>query len=234
MYRVAVCDDEHIFCESEKEVCGVVLERMGVPFLVDAYQSGEDFLRRFFENPQLYDLVLLDIIMDSLNGMEIAGKIREENKDITIIFITSSTDYTLQGYDVRALHYLVKPVDSSMLERLIREDYRERFEKMFVVLDTASGALKVDCKDIVYVEISGRKLAVNMRDKVVYHMGRMNDMLALLPGDVFVRCHQSFAVNINHIRELRKNSAVMQDQRMVPVSRMHVKELQRMFLRTFQ
>ena len=126
MYRVALCEDD-AHCSVELEtVCRAIFDKLMIEYELDVFDSSEAFLHAFSEEHRRFDLMLLDIVMAQPNGMELAQRIRREGAEGAIVFVTSNRDYALQGYDVGALHYLMKPVDQAVLERVISADYQER------------------------------------------------------------------------------------------------------------
>lgn len=229
MYQVALCDDEQIFIETQKKICCEALEQLELEYQITVFDSSEDFLHTFWEKGKRYELILLDIIMDGVNGMELARKIRETDSKATIIFITSSYDYALEGYDVQALHYLVKPVEREALKKLIISDCHARFQTPFFILDSGNGKRKVALRDIICMEIVRRQVEVTLVEGRAYYSGKLSDLLAQLPKERFVRCHQAFALNVQNIRELTRQDAITINGKKIPVSRTYVKEVKKAF-----
>lgn len=231
MYQVALCEDEEVFLESQKKICVGILEKNGINYHIDIFDGSESFLSSFLHTQKRYDLILLDIMMNGLNGMELAKKIREHDKEAAIIFITSSDDYARQGYDVNALHYLMKPLDGDVLERLILSDYKNKYHNRFLVFKSGTQSLRVSIKDIIRLETAGRRVAVTLFDETVYYPGKLTELLEELPKNQFVRCHQSFAVNMRNTKELTRNSAIAVNGLETPVGRVFTKDLQQAFLK---
>lgn len=231
MYKVALCEDETVFSEAQKKICHSIFTRLNIEYHISVFQNSNDFLRAFMNQGKRYDLLLLDILMDGTDGMTLARRIRETDKEITIIFITSSPDYALQGYDVNALHYLMKPVDSEKLERLINADFHSRFSNNFFLFETRDGKQRVAVKDIICLETAGRRVAVTTREGLLYVSGKLIDLLNELPKEQFTRCHQAYAVNIRNIRELTKQDAIAVNGKAIPVSRTFMKNVQKAFVR---
>lgn len=233
IYRVAICEDELLFSREEQKLCRDILERLNVKYSISVFSSGEKLLNAVSEGHEKYDLILMDILMDGIDGMTVAKRIRRDDSEVTIIFITSSRDYALEGYDVNALNYLIKPVDSVVLERLIRSDYNKRFCKEAILLDLfqTKGKVLVGVDEIVYLENSNRRVFVTLTTGMAYYNGKLSDLLEILPKDRFVRCHQAFAVNVQKIRELKKREIVAVGKIIIPVSRTFAKEVWWAFIR---
>ena len=229
MYKVALCEDEQIFSNAQQQICRVILDKLNIEYQISLFASGEDFLTDCSGGQKQYDLILLDIMMDGIDGMALARKIRETDKNAVIIFVTSSPEYALQGYDVNALHYLVKPLDGSVLERLITSDYQKRFQAETLVVRSGTKNLKVLIKDIICLETVGRKVEITSLNGVMTVAGKLSDFLE--SHNRLIRCHKGFAVNIANIRELRQTEMIAVNEKKIPVSRTYVKDVRRMFFR---
>jgi DNA-binding LytR/AlgR family response regulator len=234
MYRVALCEDEKVFSEAQKKICREILDKLNIEYQITAFDSSADFLASFAGGQKRYDLILLDIVMDEPNGVELARLIREYDKEAVIIFITSSSEYALQGYDVNALHYLMKPVDADLLERLITSAYNDKFQCHYFIYKSGAQNLRIPIRDIIALETTGRKVTITLTDKTLTYSGKLTELLDELPSDRFVRCHQAFAVNIANIRELTRTDAVAVNEIAIPVSRAFMKDVQKAFLRQMQ
>ena len=231
MYRIALCEDETIFSNAEEDICRDILERLQIEYHISTFDNSIDLLNALSRKEGQYDLLLLDIVMEGMDGMTLARRIREIDDEVRIIFITSSINYTLQGYDVNALHYLMKPVDKAKLAQLIDADYKSRFLTQYVVLDSKAGKERIALKRIVCLETVGRRVEVTLTDGTVYYSGRLTVLLDELPKDKFVRCHQSFAINMANIRELTPQDAIGVNGKQIPVSRSFSKNVQKAFAR---
>jgi len=230
MYHIAICEDEKVFSQTHEKICTDILKRNSITNKIDLFASGEDFLAVFASGEKHYDLILLDIVMGGMNGMELAAEIRKRDEKAAIVFITSSREYALDGYNVNALHYLLKPVDSVVLEHLILSDYKNKFQSEFLCFKSGVQNLRLPVNDIIRAETVGRRVEITLTDSVVTYPGKLTKLLEELPKDQFVRCHQAFAVNIQKTRELTRQSALSVNGVETPVSRTFTKEVQKAFL----
>ena len=234
MYQVALCEDEKIFSETQEKICREILDRLNIEHRVTVFEGSGDFLAAFSNGRERYDLILLDIIMDEMSGMELARTIRESDKETVIIFITASRDHVFEGYDVGALHYLMKPVNAAVLERLIETAYKDRYRDNFLVFKSGAQNHRIPLKDIMALETSGRKVEITLRDRTLHYSGKLTELLRELPKDCFIRCHQAFAVNIRNIRELSRSNAIAENGKVIPISRAYLKDVQTAFLMNMQ
>ena len=228
LYTVAICEDEIVFRNEQEKICRKILEKLNIEYHIAMFETSTDFYAAF-QIGKRYDLILLDIIMDETNGVDLARKIREDDGDAAIIFITSNPDFALQGYDVNALHYLMKPLDSNILERLIALDYQRRFQNHFLVFKSGTQAFRIPIKDIICLETVGRRVEITLLDRTAEYSGKLSELLE--GREQFVRTHKAFAVNIANIKELTRTDAAAVNGKMIPVSRMYSKDVQKAFLR---
>jgi DNA-binding LytR/AlgR family response regulator len=228
LYTVAICEDEAVFRDEQERICRSIFEKLNLEYHISVFSSSIDFWDAFLTGKR-YDLILLDILMGETNGMELAQKIRDHDGDVAIVFITSNPGYALQGYDVNALHYLMKPLDSDVLERLIKADYRHRFQRHFLVFKSGAQTQRLPIRDIIYLETVGRRVAITMPDRTVEYSGKLSDLLE--GKEQFIRCHKAFAINPCNIQELTRTDAIAANGKMIPVSRTYLKDVQKALLR---
>ena len=107
MLNIAICDDEEFFRNWIKEMLLQYMQEKGVIYEIATFQSGKELLDLGIELNQ-YQVIFLDINMDYINGLTTAKKIREQNKEVFIVFITAFVDYSMEGYKVDAIRYLLK------------------------------------------------------------------------------------------------------------------------------
>lgn len=173
---------------------------------VDLYDSGEALLA----TAERYDIYFLDIQMPGISGTEAAQRIRvreatETHGESIIIFITSHTDYWENAFDVRAFHYLVKPVDTGKFETVLGRAVTDCIEKRarakkHIILKSKDSVHTVLLGDILYVESQNKKLLINTVSGAIEHYGRMQDLENTL-GNSFFRCHRCYMVNMEHIEK---------------------------------
>jgi DNA-binding LytR/AlgR family response regulator len=219
MFRIALCEDEKVYAETQERLCREILGRIDASFEITAFCSAEDFLAAFSKSGERYHLILLDIIMGGMSGMELAQRIRESDKETDIIFLTSNPDFMSKGYDVKALHYLLKPVDAEQLGRLIKQVYEEKYQPQFFMLKTGTQRRAVRIYDIVMLETVNRKVEITLTDGTLYTSGKLSELLDELPPGHLIRCHSGYAVNMRHIQEFDRSEVVTKDGKRVPISR---------------
>ncbi|MCC0650400.1 response regulator, partial [Clostridioides sp. ZZV15-6598] len=149
MVRIAICEDEKETQCLIEEYLDNILKTMNIEYEVQKYSSGEDLLEGSLKD---IDILLLDILMEQMNGMDTARKIREVDNKMEIIFITSLIDYVQEGYEVRAYRYLLKPIELEELKKHILACIKdiETNKSNYVVIKNKSNTYKIYLNEIKY------------------------------------------------------------------------------------
>lgn len=203
--RIAVCEDS---TEEQKKLLSI-LEQSEIPTETATFANGEDFLKDYRQGK--YDLLLMDIYMGGITGIEVVTEIRKTDETLIVAFITTSTDHTLAGYRLNVVKYIEKPVkEKSVLELLTFAQLKKE--------NTPRLHLKKDGKDlsqpferILYVEQREHTLYLYLTGGDVLQVnGKLNNIEPQfagqegLPPQPFFRCHKSYLVNLSHVAELDK------------------------------
>lgn len=231
--KIAICDDEEAQCmllSNYLEEWGK--DRENLPE-ISCFSSGESFL--FAWEDENFDLLILDIEMGALSGMELAGKIRKENEEIAILFVTGYEQYMAQGYDVAALHYLLKPVRKKKLFEILDGISQKKKPQEKLIFPTTEGHFLLPADKIWYVEAMGHDCLLctaEEKRQIRMSMGAVLKLLGDLKG--FVQCHRSYLVNLQHISAIARAEIILDDGTRLPVSRRAHKEVNEAFIQTYQ
>lgn len=216
--KIAICDDEQKQIEYMKSTVAMWAERNRHLVEISTFSSAEAFLFEYSENKS-YDILLLDVEMGKMNGVELAREIRRENHSIQLIFVTGYYEYFSDGFDVSALHYLIKPATNDklypVLDRAVASlQYRERS----VLIDTGDCKLKIPLTDIIYVE-SERVYLIIHTSSGEYRTRLSLTKFAESLDDTFYKVHRSYIVSLKYIRKITRTEIVMDGGSTVPMSR---------------
>ena len=204
LYRIAVVDD----LPEERETLRGFLQRYGaerkLALSADEYADGESFLAGYENN---YDIVLMDIEMQGIDGMETARRLRERDEKVCLLFVTHMANYAVQGYGVRALDFLVKPVGyenfSMKMDRAVVAADRAR--KKEIIVSTAEGDRRLPIDELYYVEVMNHTLIYHTKGGALSVRGPIRDCETLLAPYDFARCNKSYLVNMSYVTEIRRN-----------------------------
>ncbi len=175
------------------------------------YANGMDLLDDFRGQ---YDILLMDIGMKGLSGMETAKQIRSLDENVVIVFITKLEQYAIEGYSVDAFDFILKPITyynfSVKLGRALKRAESRSPGRVWLAIK--SGARCLETRDIYFVEIDGHTLRYHTRQEVLEIRGTMKQAESGLAEFHFVKCNQWCLVNLQHIKELRENTIRILDK----------------------
>ncbi len=193
--RIAVCEDE----QKEREALRVILEETGVPVSCSFYPRGEELLEAFY--PGCFDLILMDIYMDGMNGVETVERIRAADPRVCIAFLTSSPDFTMEGYRNRVERYLLKPAKKEDVAEAVHLACQTRRNRPSVSLTVQGRERLIPCEAISYAEQNAHSLVLHLAggDSVKAVM-KLSTLAGQLPSPPFYQFHKSFLVNLSHVR----------------------------------
>ena len=220
---IAVCDDDI----NQVNALKAILREWNSLVTIDEYSSAEQFLFCYPDHP--CDLLLLDIEMGDMNGMELAHKLRENGDFLPIVFITGYSEFMQDGYDVEALHYLMKPVDRNKLLAVL-DRCSQRSTANRAVFPAEDGSVCIDIFNIVYLEAFGKKTQITLKDgsKEMCACG-LSAAAEKLNSD-FISCHRSYLVNIRYIRNISRKEIVLDSGEAIPLSRRLYDSVNRAFI----
>ena len=221
--RVAIAEDQ----EDELAELAEYFNRTGKEesWELEEYHSGEELLAHFSRGK--YDLILLDIQMKEMDGLQTAQEIRKTDPLVMLIFVTNLVHYAVQGYSVHAYDFWVKPVTFEMFSGKIKAALsvlNHRKNRTYSFRTVSDGYVQLGREDIRYVEIVARKLFLHTREKAYQCNLSMQEMESQLEGDFFFRCHAAVLINLSAVREVGK-SEVKIDETYLPVSKHRRREL---------
>lgn len=230
MLTIALCDDEPFWRE---KIAAYLATRDDFACALSSYGSGEALITACQQEALHFDALFLDMEMPGLSGLETARALREMGSETVIVFVTGYSEYAIEGYEVAAFAYLLKPnldeklprVVSALVEKLARQQTN-------IVVKTNQGALTLDPQTILFCEKSGHYIAVHTEQTVYKTRMSMAAIENLLPSEQFVRCHSSFVVNLAQVRNLTEKKVILQRSGLeVPIGRSFKDDLRKAWTR---
>ena len=214
-YKFAICDDEPFQSKYLKTLVSAWGTEQGYDTSIKTFQSAEALL---FSGCDDYDILLLDIEMGGMNGVELAKKVRENNETSVIIFVTGYSEYIAEGYDVQALNFLVKPIDRMKLFSVLDKAARllSKNERS-ISLEQKGEVYLVPLREIRFIEVSGNYVSVHAKTTLTVKktLAELEKQL----DDRFVRTGRSFIVNLTYVRRITKTDVFLSTDESVPLSR---------------
>ncbi len=200
---------------------------------ISSFSTGEQLLFHLSDNPNQADIIYLDILMGSLNGMDTAKKLRENKCKSEIVFLTTSEDYVYDAFDISPVHYLLKTATSpeKFEEVFLRavELVRKKETDMFIC-EVANTQKVIPIKDISFFEIWKRVITVHYNGKeTVEFYSTMEELEKQLMDKGFVRIHRSFIVNLHYISKFQQNSLYLKTGENIPIGVTYMKRVRQSF-----
>lgn len=227
MLKIAVCDDEPAYVKQISDK----IKRFIPDSEIECFLSGEDLL----VCEALFDIYFLDIQMENMNGIEAAKKLREQDEESIIVFLTGAKEYVFDAFDVAALQYLIKPVDDEKLQetlvrakREIRKKQNRKDRQIFIKTRHKNMALNVS--DILYFENERRKIAVHTLKGEISFYGVMADMEREAGAD-FCRCHRGYLVNLFHVTEYDRETITLSNGERIYLSKDRYHDFVKQYMR---
>ncbi|MCL2188291.1 MAG: LytTR family DNA-binding domain-containing protein [Defluviitaleaceae bacterium] len=217
MYKIAICEDDVVFAQAQQRECAQILDRLHIKHEISHFRSGAALLTAYEVHGAQFDIILMDIMMDGINGIDAAKEIRKNDGNTAIVFITASADFAISGYEANALRYILKPVDAVQLEQLLVAVYAEKHRQNTLTIKTGSQNVLVPVDEIICLETEGRRVKIITARETHIYTGKLTALMDALPKHKFSRCHQSFAINIACIRELSRFKVILESGREIPI-----------------
>lgn len=217
MLQLAVCDDERVFRSDLRKILGTELELCGIDYHISEFTSGEELIAGMEKAD--CQILFLDIEMKGIDGVEAARRLRETKRQMEIVFVTSYADFVFQGYEVRALNYILKPYEPEKIAAVLHtalEALDIEAEKYYVI-DQRGGSIRVPLSSVKYFSSDRRTVHAVTTEQEYTFYEKLSDLETELP-DTFVRIHNRYLVHLKYLEAVRQNTAVV-DGEELPVSR---------------
>ncbi len=202
MVTTAIVEDEALAFEKLKKYFDMYEKENGEQFDVHRFSDAESFLEGYSDR---FDLVMMDIEMPGINGMEAAKRLREMDREVALVFVTNMANYAVKGYEVDALDFIVKPVKyadfSFKLKRVMRS--LSLREQDTITVSLSSGIKRIALSELLYVEVTGHNVIYHMVDEELKTRGTLAKTEEMLAGSSFMKCNNCYLVNPKHIKEVK-------------------------------
>ena len=214
MFRIAVCDDEKSVREQLERILSGYTKR---ECLTDCFASGEELIK----SENRYDVIFLDIDMAGINGIEAAKRLREKDKQVKIIYLTSYRDYVGSAFSVHAFGYMIKPIRDTAIYRQLDEaaDYlKEEKDDPVFEFQTQNGRIRLPLSKICYFEYVQRKVVIHTEKAVYETNDTLKNMEERMKQYDFCMPHKSFLVNLYQVKSVKGYEIQMMDGQTLPLS----------------
>ena len=216
-YRVAIVDDSNIDAEYVQNVLEAWAQDRQVGVQVQRFASAENFLFHYADD-KAWDILLLDIEMGAMDGVTMAKRVRHDNEAVQIVFITGYSDYIAEGYEVAALHYLMKPVNGDKLFVVLdRALEKRKQEERCLNLESYGEMVRIPFYEIRYLDVNANYVTVHA--KIDYTVKRTLSDFEKELDDRFHRVGRGMILNLKYIQRVTKTEVRLSDGTVLPLPR---------------
>ena len=220
MMKIAICDDEIHFIDAICPMLEKWAKEREIKLTLYRFMNGDDLIDA--QKSECMDLIILDVIMPLLSGIDTARELRNTNQTVPIVFLTSSREFAVDSYEVKALNYLIKPVDEAKLF-LVLDDFLKAFRQpeTFFTAKTADGFQRIDIADVDYLEAQNKQVLVHLSNDRTIAIRELFSKCAEVfsPENGFCCCHRSYIVNLNNVERFSRTEVTTVHNAVIPISR---------------
>ncbi|KFI83623.1 Two-component response regulator virR [Bifidobacterium reuteri DSM 23975] len=216
--RVGVVEDDPTACQRVLDYMNQYHSETGTEFTISVFDDGEKIVEKYTPT---YDILLLDIEMKHMDGMAAARQIRERDDSVVIVFITAAPQYAINGYEVQALSYLLKPVPYFAFRQEIKRsiDMVRRRADDAMLIDTGGKQMRVELSDVLYLESIRHTIIIHTLGGKLSVTGTLKDFEERLAGQSFFRSNSCYLVNMQHVVGVDGQDCVMSNGEALRISR---------------
>ena len=233
VFHIAICEDQAVMSDLLAAQVSRWADDRGITLALSRYPNAESFLFAYPEDSD-FDLLLLDVEMGGMNGIALAKELRARKDDVQILFITGFPDYMPEGYDVAALHYLLKPVSEeklfAVLDRALAANQRA---EQVILCPTEQGKVRIPVREILYAEAFLHTTEIHT-ERTTYRAALSISELEAIFGQEAVRCHRSYLVLLRHVLQLSRTELTLSDHSTLPISRSAAAQVHAAFVRYYK
>ena len=218
MMRILICDDSPVQLETLQLSVREILNRASLNAMIYCYSDRAQIPDRCYEDCSIA-LLDVDFRKQNYNGLDIAKRLRQVNREAVIIFITNYVEYAPEGYEVQAFRYLMKSEQKAKLERYLLQAVQKLQEVRRTVTFSVAGELvTVLLLDILYIESQAHTAVVHTQSKELRLYTPLKVLEEKLADQGFLRIQKSFLVNMDRVKRLQSTGAELDDGTLLPVS----------------
>lgn len=183
---------------------------------IDVFYSGYELLKV----ERIYDVVLLDIEMNGINGLKTAELLREKNNNEYIIFLTSHNEFMQEAFKVKAFRFLVKPINQRELNEALFKAKKEIFNNKNIIINERNRVKVIQINNIIFFESFGDGTYIYTKNEIYESIKTLKYWIGLVGNESFFQIHKSYLISLNYVKNLGDSSAEMQYfKQPLPISR---------------
>ena len=236
--KFTICDDTPSDLLAMENTINQYAKLNNISIDIEKHSNPDSLLKRVMFSPDDYRVFFLDIVMQS-SGIDLAAKIRKYREDAIIVFATSSKEFAIDAFGVRAYDYILKPLDKQQLfkciDRLFKE-YNTAPTMICKIKTNDYNITTINIKDITYIESMNRRIIFHLRNgKEITSTTLHSKFLESIPFDYekcnFMNCHASYIVNFNYVKSINDKSFIMKNDDAIPISKSLLTNVKRAYIK---
>lgn len=230
--KIAICDDNKDELFSISSILDTYIQERNAPIVYKAFHSATELLAT--AKSGTYDLYILDVMMPTVNGMDAAKEIRSFDKVAKILFLTSSPEFAVESYSVKACNYILKPFSKEKLFLALNDVMESTAEENqpSIVVKSSDGIAKIFLSKLTHVETLGRKVFYYLsEDKVIECIAGFSEVCEELScHSEFIQPHRCYMVNMGYISHIKNTEIILHSGTSIPIAQRRVTEIKERYL----
>lgn len=237
--RIVICDDNPNELENSKKAINEYFSKLNISCEVMTFEDPNTLLSLFFNLKEDFeiDAFFLDVIMQ-INGINVAKTIKEKRPDALVVFTTTSTEFALDAFSVKAFNYLMKPLNKTLLHSVLDDILllkRDKLNNRISIKTADLNIINIEINSIKYIESINRRMIFYLNDgREITSLSLRGKFLDSVPFDYksynFLNCHSAFIVNMNYISEIQNTAFVLKDGTEVPIAIRYFKTCKKAYI----
>lgn len=232
--NIVICDDMESDANIAKKIIKETAREIPIHVEFDYYSKAADVERRFLKKHELADILILDIDMPEISGLELAERLRREMKDLLIIFLSSYEEFVFKAIEFQPFRYIRKICINTEMPLAIQSAYKilKLKQAQQISLKTADGERKELLSDIMYIESENRKVSIHLVNGINYTANhKMADIQNMIISETFLMIHRSCIVNSDYVKNISNGILILDNDEKLVISRLKYKEVKQNLLK---
>ena len=210
MIKIVIVEDEKEYSDALTGYLHDYEKEKNLSFEIETFSNPIPFLDTYDSSA---DIIFFDIGLPSMNGMDLAKKIRAKDDTVSMVFLTSLSQYAIEGYEVSAVDFVLKPIVYSRLKIILDKTLLHMQERssQWISLKTTSGIVRIDALEVIYVKVNDHLLYFKTKNIEYECWDSLKNALAILPSAYFCKISKSVILNLNYVGTMNKKDIVLKD-----------------------
>lgn len=236
MIKIAVCDDNKDDAIIAREIIRQTAKDLHVQIDIDCYYSAYEIENMLLNKKKQLDVLILDIDIPGMSGLELAGELRKNNMNLIIVFLSNHEEFVFKAFEFQPFRYIrktkIKVEMPLTIQAVVKIIEMQEDEQLF--FHTDDGETKVTISEIMYFDTEKRKVALHLQNgnKVLVNK-KISGLLEIINKDSFIMIHRSCVVNANYIKNISNDTIILDNDEKLIISRPRCKEVRKTILRLF-